>query len=366
MLSRDNFPEVIKVLRFPLIIGVVLIHAYLYSFDIVSGEYGYTVMGGIQYLLAQILGGGCTAAFFCFSGFLFFYKLDMFSSHIYVQKIKRRLKTLIIPYIVWNLLFLFAYSMAQTFFPNMMHGGLVQGIDKALYQYTLFDWVTVLFGSSHFRFPCNFPLWYIRDLFIVMLCTPVLYVFLKEANGIRKYLGMMLIVVLGILWLLKIGEGIPQTMAFFFFCIGAYFSINQKPIIPQKKAGVILTVVLALLVLFQMVFPAYDYVTYINRIGRIVEVFVMIFWVSQLLHYKPINTDNIWFKSSFLIYVGHVFPLISIQRMLFKIVPTDDNQYYALFVYLGSTIITVMLIVLINKLIHKYIPKISAFILGER
>lgn len=366
MWVSDNILDVIKFLRLPLIIGVVLIHAYLYPFDISSGEYGYTLMGGIQYFLSQVIGRGCTSIFFCFSGFLFFYNIDVFSFHTYSCKVKRRFKTLVIPYLIWNLLFLLAYSLAQIFLPNMMHGGLVQGINKMLYQYTFHDWIAVLFGSNHYRFPCNFPLWYLRDLFIVVLCSPILYKCLKVSNNIGRQWGSVLfLITLGVLWILKVWEGIPQTRAFFFFSMGAYFSINNKNIILQKQAGIVLTAFFILLASIQMIFPAYLYINYIHRIAQIVEVYVVIFWASRYLYSKQINLDSAWLKSSLMIYVYHVFPLIAIQRILYVFLPTD-NQFWALAIYLGSTLLVVLMGVLINMFIHRYFPKTTAFILGER
>lgn len=364
--GSDNILDVIKFLRLPLILGVVLIHAYLFPFDIANGEYGYTIMGGIQYFLSQVIGRGCTSIFFCFSGFLFFYNVDVFSFHAYASKIKRRLKTLVIPYLIWNLLFLLAYSLGQIFLPNMMHGGLVQGINKMLYQYTFHDWIVVLFGSGHYRFPCNFPLWYIRDLFIVVLCSPVLYRCLKMSNNIgRQWWSFLFFIVLGVLWILKVWEGIPQTRAFFFFSMGAYFSINKKNIIVQEKVGIVLTALFILLASIQMLFPAYLYIDYIHRIAQIVEVYVIIFWASQYLYLRQINLDNACLKSSLMIYVYHVFPLIAIQRVLYVFLPSD-NQWCALTVYLGSTLLVIFMGVLINTFIHRYFPSITAFILGER
>lgn len=366
MWSSDNILDVIKFLRLPLIIGVVLIHVYLYPFDIANGEYGYTIMGGIQYFLSQVIGRGCTSIFFCFSGFLFFYNVDVFSFHEYVGKIRRRLKTLIIPYIIWNLLFLLAYSLGQILLPNMMHGGLVHGINKMLYQYTFYDWIEVLLGSCHYRFPCNFPLWYIRDLFIVAICSPVLYKCLRVGNDIgRQWRSFLFLVALGVLWILKVWEGIPHTRAFFFFSMGAYFSINRKNIILQQRSGIVLTVFFVLLASIQMSFPDYLYIDYIHRIAQIVEVYVIIFWASRLLYFRQINLDNTWQKSSLMVYVYHVFPLIAIQRVLYVFLPSD-NQWCALTVYLGSTLLVIFMGVLINTFIHRYLPNTAAFVLGER
>ena len=109
MFSKQNADElqsrVIAFLRFPLIVGVVFIHNYRPSIivgnEVMGSETHMPTYSFIGQLFSQYIGWISVPLFFFFSGFLFFYKAD-YSLQTYIYKIKRRISTLLIPYLFWN------------------------------------------------------------------------------------------------------------------------------------------------------------------------------------------------------------------------------------------------------------------------
>ena len=97
--------KIISFLRFPLIAGVVLIHAYggltMQGKDMGSLN-EYPINDAIQYLFSRILTSVCVPCFFFISGYLFYIK----ENDCYKNKIRKRIKTLLIPYLFWNALIL--------------------------------------------------------------------------------------------------------------------------------------------------------------------------------------------------------------------------------------------------------------------
>lgn len=82
--------------------------------------------------------------------------------------------------------------------------------------------------------PIDFPLWYVRDLMIVVLCSPLLYRLIK--------CGRLLVGLIGGIWLSFNPEfcGIDMT-GFFFFTLGGYFSMNKvdlADIFKSRKAKI--------------------------------------------------------------------------------------------------------------------------------
>ena len=56
------------------------------------------------------------------SGYLFFLKNDSFTLDDYKGKISKRIKSLLVPYLIWNVIIFFVYLTVQTFVPSMASG----------------------------------------------------------------------------------------------------------------------------------------------------------------------------------------------------------------------------------------------------
>lgn len=95
---------VIDWLRFPLAIAVVFIHSfgskeidlyYLHA-NPFSPE---SIYDFLRIALSNVGTHFAVPVFFMFSGFLFFYKAKDFNLSLYKQKLRKRFKTLFIPYV---------------------------------------------------------------------------------------------------------------------------------------------------------------------------------------------------------------------------------------------------------------------------
>ena len=108
--------KTISYLRFPLIVGVVFIHSNMLVVNIQGTIIRYDKWPVVAFIMNQfssVLADVCVPLFFFISGFLFFYNSD-FSKEIYIKKVKKRIKTLFVPYIIcYN--FVLGCSDMQTF-----------------------------------------------------------------------------------------------------------------------------------------------------------------------------------------------------------------------------------------------------------
>ena len=95
--------KTIEWLRFFCIGAVVLLHSVgnpLEGKDFISYRYG--PYDAIRILFSEGLCWVAVPIFFLISGYLFFVKLEEWRTDVWVDKLKRRVKTLLIPYLLCN------------------------------------------------------------------------------------------------------------------------------------------------------------------------------------------------------------------------------------------------------------------------
>lgn len=201
-------------LRFPLIVLVVLIHVYASLNSAIAIE-GFIIIPLLKWI-SLVLARAAVPLFFVISGYFFFYGVEKFDKSCYFGKLKRRLYSLLIPYLAWNTIFLLLYA--------------IKGADVGIRDY----W------DANSGEPICYPFWFIRDLMIVCIFTPVVYWLVKKI----KYLAFILLLPV---WFLN-GGGIFES--FTFFIAGATMSILHIDInIPQRHAAIIavLSIVLSMI-----------------------------------------------------------------------------------------------------------------------
>ena len=106
--------------------------------------------------------------FFMISGYLLF---QNYTARTYPMKMWRRVKKLLIPYIVWNVTFVVIYLSLSKVVPRLGLRVATFGLDTV--KGALFKILNV------FELPIDGPLWFIRTLFLLALISPLLYVFMR-------------------------------------------------------------------------------------------------------------------------------------------------------------------------------------------
>lgn len=164
--SLHRLSEVVRALRFPLILLVVFAHIPLasdYALDLpwelpASGLAWYHYVSRIG---SYVFGYVTVPMFFLFSGYYMFSKpRAWWTRAVYGSELKKRLTTLLIPYLIWCTLS-FVTELGLSYWRGeglgMDTGSAV--LDRLLHAY--------LFG------PANLPLWYVRDLLLMTLLAPL-------------------------------------------------------------------------------------------------------------------------------------------------------------------------------------------------
>ena len=173
--STSSFSAVITALRFPLIIMVVAIH--LISDKLTLPQWGAPncLYIYVSEFLSHSLPRIAVPMFFFISGYYAFYKKDWSQRSIWMVELKKRVKTLLIPYLLWNSIYLvillaktqvglrFGFSASDPFY--------ITSVTQLLSYY----WWDVIV----------YPLWYIRDLMVLCALGPILYQLLTWTSGLE-------------------------------------------------------------------------------------------------------------------------------------------------------------------------------------
>lgn len=160
MIISNYYSQKIRTLNLVLILMVVYIH----------GEYKEASTFLVANSLQKVCSGTgfssvANVMFFLLSGFLFFN--GVLDCKACVVKIKKRLKTLFVPYVLWNCIFVLWYVLLALL-PGV-EGFVNSNVVESL---LLGDWSHIL--KYLFWNPANFPLWFLRDLIIMVLLSPLL------------------------------------------------------------------------------------------------------------------------------------------------------------------------------------------------
>ena len=114
--DQSVLSNTIDFLRFPLIIAVVFIHCDPAPMVIGGKELveknTYPIYSLLRWIVSEEVAKIAVPLFFFISGFLFFYRSPSLTISDYVKKLKKRARTLLIPYILWNIFTFFQNASA--------------------------------------------------------------------------------------------------------------------------------------------------------------------------------------------------------------------------------------------------------------
>ena len=257
--------DIIRQLRFPMIVLVTYAHSYGYvdeGFRLLTSD--WNTYEFLKLFVSQTLVKVAVPVFFIISGYLFFANVEDWSLKVYKTKMLRRAKTLLLPYLAWNLMMVFKLRT--------------------------FSW-------SFFWEPANMPLWFLRDLMIVSLLTPVIYIGVKKL-GYWLLVALLPVYLTGI-WLIQPGI---NPYAICFFSLGAFLSIRKMDLVDTcmryQKPAYILSVLFGLGMLMSYGSCVFPYLMLAFRVTGAISVFCL--GARHTLKVSSLLCDSTYF-----IYLAH-------------------------------------------------------------
>ena len=238
--SAQNLEErqsvLIKAMRFPLICMVVFVHSPG-TFPTQTVEWsldGWNIYHFVSEMISGLMFSIATCWFFTFRGYLFFRNLSEgeFSFQWVTRKGKKRIRSLLIPYLIWNALAVIASFIVNGLF-SLIHLETSSGNPEPITFDPLYWFVTG---------PADFPLWFLRDLIIVTLLLPIAYPLIKRCKWV--FIGVLVAA-----YLSPLAPTIPSMRSFFFVMIGAWLGTYKINLISLCQKAKVLAAFAALILL---------------------------------------------------------------------------------------------------------------------
>ena len=345
--------SVITAMRFPLIVLVLVAHSAGATVD--SFHWPLDGGGGYAFFSEMVSRHLCSIAvcwFYTFSGYYFFRNLQEgeFGWRWLQKKWKNRIHTLLVPYVIWNLIVVISSLLLAKLYDML---GIVPTVDPmGVVERGPLDWLVT--G------PADFPLYFMRDLMLMSLFAPVFYV-------LEKRFPVLSLTFLAFFYFSCWSPAIPHYRAVFYFGLGAWFGIHKRNILSICRKVRIPAALLALILLptataltghpihelIRRLFFPFGMITMMNLCDR---------WIDN----ERVATRLTALASSvFFIFAAHeVFILGWVKGAFLRVLGNSLTGMWVSYLFTPVVVLTICLI--FYSVLKKITPKTLAFICGGR
>ena len=304
----------------------------------------------------------CVPLFFAISGFLLFAGLNDYTGEVYLRKLRSRIRSILIPYLIWNAVVFVLFTTKTILTQGFSTSYIIDNIIKAF--------IGKFPGGDSsifepYNVPFDFPLWFIRNLFVYILISPVFY-------WIIKRIGKIFIVVCCLIFIL--GQW-PKVIflninGIVFFSIGAYLAIHKldpAEIINKHESffKMLVPIYFVLVILDAISFVLWGNLYFYFHSAQIFIGFFVIYYLFQLFSYRhPSYKPLISGEAVFALYLIHgiVDNYLSKLESSFGSFGVMSNLSFFLFDFIGMIVISLA----IYRLIKNLSPSVAAVVFGGR
>ncbi len=346
----------IRIISFVSIIMVVYLHSYNLAVrfaDSTNVAKSMDLNGFIQLLFSHGVTSIALPAFSAISGFLFFLNFKPTFNN-FITKYKKRVKSLLIPYLFWSLWGIVLFYILQSI-PHVAKFFTSELVS----QYSIGEVINKIFLQ-----PLPYQLWFLRDLMIVVAITPILF------YAISKFSFYALIPLI-LIWLFDINPIIISNRVILFFSFGALMSIKKidlSNIVRGLDKGFALLLwvwvgVLGVYVYFASIESSLA--LYMHRVMLILGLFL--FWIGyDKVIGRVKNMKRLLFltKFTFFIFCAHEPIMTIIKKLLLRWLSVSEAAN--LTAYIFAPIITITLVVSVGIFLRTYLNPFFKVIIGGR
>lgn len=371
----DVRSQSLDLLRFPLALFVVAVHVFRPFPWLDDNAEVFPVVDWLFRFVNAFIVDQSVPVYFFIAGYVFFLGMDM-SIKSYAGKLRRRCHSLLIPYLMWNTLAIL-YLM-KVMLPGMQ--AVSEFADTQQFHLSLSNFIECYWDSSqgiipHVNlndngiYPIDTPLWFVRDLMIMVLITPAIYALYKfpTPHAITK----VILVFFTLVWAVRIpGLGHLSLLleAFVFFSWGGFLSYHKRDMIVEFRrystTSFILYPLLALSILFLTpIWP--QAMVYVKSINVIVGLFFFYNIAAWLVTKRHCRASSFLSSASFFIYCGHFIILDPVARRVFSITGTGGDMA-VVSAYILTYIIIIGLLLGVYAMMHRYTPRLLRLFTGGR
>jgi surface polysaccharide O-acyltransferase-like enzyme len=348
----------LRLLNFPLIIGVVYIHAFSATIDHKGVSLGPEQLNYltdfVRILISQGLARIAVPLFFLMSGYFFFLGFT-WSWRGFGQKLAARAKTLLFPYLFWTILVLLTRFFGQGIpvVKAYFTGGGALLVDLSAY-----DLADAVLGFT--RAPEAYHFWFIRDLMLLMLVSPLIVLLLRYVA--LPFLGVVFFVWITGKWPIYI----PDVVGVLFFSLGSYVAIKGKSLFIFNGYGRWFMLAYIPVLLADVIWYDAPFNLWLHRCGIVIGLVAILFGSKAILANERMKNVFLWLSgSSFFVYAAHE-PFLGIARTLAFQFLSFNWPYTLLLIYLLVPLGVVAVLVVVHAILGSYVPGVLRVVTGGR
>lgn len=353
-ITKEEYWKRIGLISFVLAVFIVIRHNSAFAnYQTEAGE-------SFHLFLKDTVTALAVPMFFLIAGFNFFRD---YTPAKQLDKLRNRVKSLLIPYLIWNTLYC-AFELITSNTPISQFF-----IGREPYALSIRN---VIFGCLY-HWNCNSHFWFVFDLMLIALLNPLFYYLLKN-----KIVG--LVTLLGgyaVIFLLKLElplEFVYRTDAFFYYLIGAYLAMHwgknlfspqardmeTQPTLPRQRwmnlfGGLIL---IGLSFLMEWDFVPYAVCPLIILLGCLGLWLLSGAFSSGSLSWLPAG------GTVFLLYAMHGITQPIIVKLLYLALP--KAAWVSGITFVLSVTLTVLLCIVFRKGMKRFLPTVDRLLTGWR
>lgn len=345
----------LRVLSLISIIFVLYIHSRFQPNEIMGMAY----YDKIQLFTSEMIGRCAVPLFYLISGYLFFMKVPDGVKSI-GRKIRKRIKSLLIPYFIGCVFFVIFYSFVALlpWTSNLINSSSsIMPLFQKPYSIILIS----IFYDGGTGYPCAFQLWFLRDLILIVATSPLWYLCLK-------HLKWGFVAVVFVLTYFDVPH-VPFYSLFWFVLGGQLTKVKIEMGGNGRTKVAIFGLFLFLIIsIIQLFFP--DIINWsLLRIPIILLGIIGAWGLYDVVLGKDFSLSRhqwlgIACQFTFFIYLFHE-PTLNIVRKLIVVV-LGKNEFGYMASYLISPWIFTVCAVFVGLLFRKYLPRVYDVCTGGR
>ncbi|MBQ9771241.1 MAG: acyltransferase [Lentisphaeria bacterium] len=284
-------------------------------------------------------------SFFMISGFLFFLGIE--NIHDIGRKIKKRIYSLLLPYLLWNILLLLLIMLLLK----------VPVLTSLLSEKYGFTFEKFYFLQKITIFPIIGQFWYIRTLIIFVCFTPLLLLIYQY-----RILSFFLFGLAVSFWQ-PVDCRIFSTEGIVFFYLGGFIGYYQlHKTIKFQWISCFLPLMISMLIIAELYFQLNYKFWYL----RIFISVIFLFQISLYLSCKSALCKRVvhWNQYSFFIYAVHGALLAALSVGFSKLLP--HTPWFSFIMFFTCILTTIFATVLSAISLRKVLPKFYNLLTGGR
>lgn len=337
-----------KVIWFTFLYSILVIWVHSYNAVLFLGktEVGYQV-DLLERFWGDTVAQIAVPGFFLISSYLFF---RGFTKEKLWVKWNSRIRSILVPYIMWNLLYYMGYVIGSRipFISRVIGKGRIP-----------FNFQEAAQAILHYSY--NYVFWYLNQLIILVLLAPVIYAVVR-----KKEVGRLLLA--GILVAIYVGGALPllNLDALLYYSFGAYAAIHGKDIVESSfsrkciAAGAVLF--LAVCLLKNIDIPG----NVKGEVAASTVCFRLLMPVSLWLMVpgRCLKEVNDWMKQNFFLYATHFSVVRLINKTGALLLPPIPAVTIGLYVIMP--VFCILFSCTISLFLRKYLPPVWYLFNGGR